>query len=80
MAKGKRKVRIFYSWQSDFPKKTNLVGADELDRKARLLHQTFSIGTNLITHRLGPARAILEEDLVIPQVSLHRPGMANVRK
>ena len=57
-----------------------LVGADELDRKARLLRQTLSVGTNLVTHRLGPARVILEEDLVIPQVSLHRLAMADVRK
>ena len=56
------------------------VGADELDRKARFLHQTLSLGTYLVTHRLGPARIILEEDLVIPQPSLHRLGMADIRK
>ena len=37
-----------------------LVGADELDRKASLLRQMLSVGTNIVTHRLGPARVILD--------------------
>ncbi|MDE0523982.1 MAG: hypothetical protein OXH79_18705 [Boseongicola sp.] len=54
--------------------------ADELDLDTGLCSNLHGVVTDLLAHRLGPARVVRQPNLVDAQLALHRPGMADVRQ